>query len=213
MEDVPDPFCSAGRALVKVEACSVCGTDVKMLEHGHKGLRYPRILGHEIVGRIVGLAKDTEDLTRREAEEMFRQVLLNEQPDLQQGAFLAAITAKATPEETAGSWEAINEIDTLKVRRKWTARWWTTAGPAWTPSRLSTSRPPAPIVAAADGIYMAKHGEGDNVEVRHGGHHGGTGSGHGVRRFSGQEEDRERRHRPGFQGTRGMNELSTVGKT
>ena len=39
-----------------------------------------------------------KDLSRAEAKEMFRQVLLNEQPDLQQGAFLAAITAKgATP--------------------------------------------------------------------------------------------------------------------
>jgi L-iditol 2-dehydrogenase len=43
LEDVPDPSCPAGGALVKVEACSVCGTDVKMLEHGHKDLRYPRI--------------------------------------------------------------------------------------------------------------------------------------------------------------------------
>ena len=48
--------------MVKVEACSVCGTDVKMLEHGHKDLRYPRILGHEIVGRVVDLATDVEGL-------------------------------------------------------------------------------------------------------------------------------------------------------
>ena len=53
LEDVPDPVCPAGGALVKVEACAICGTDVKMLEHGHKDLIYPRILGHEIVGRIV----------------------------------------------------------------------------------------------------------------------------------------------------------------
>lgn len=56
------------------------------------------------------------DLTRAQAEEMFRQMLLNEQPDLQQGAFLAALTAKgATPQEIAGSWEAIYKIDTIKV--------------------------------------------------------------------------------------------------
>lgn len=53
LEDVPDPSCPAGGAFVKVEAYSVFGTDVKMLEHGHKDLRYPMILGHEIVGRIL----------------------------------------------------------------------------------------------------------------------------------------------------------------
>jgi len=31
-----------------VKACAVCGTDVKMLEVGHRDLAYPRILGHEI---------------------------------------------------------------------------------------------------------------------------------------------------------------------
>ena len=44
---------------------------------------------------------------------MFAQVLEGEQPDLQQGAFLAALAAKGeTPEEIAGAWEAIREFDT-----------------------------------------------------------------------------------------------------
>jgi L-iditol 2-dehydrogenase len=62
LEDVPDPSCPPGGALVKVEACAVCGTDVKMLEHGHKDLKYPRVLGHEIVGRIVELNTNGTDL-------------------------------------------------------------------------------------------------------------------------------------------------------
>ncbi|NYT09683.1 MAG: anthranilate phosphoribosyltransferase, partial [Methanosarcinales archaeon] len=58
-----------------------------------------------------------KNLDRGEAFNLFRQILKNEQPDLQQGAFLAAITAKgATAEEIAGIWEAIYEVDTMKVR-------------------------------------------------------------------------------------------------
>lgn len=34
-------------------ACAICGTDAKMLEAGHKDLVYPRIPGHEIVGRVL----------------------------------------------------------------------------------------------------------------------------------------------------------------
>lgn len=52
LEDVPDPECPPGGALLEVLACAVCGTDIKMRQAGHKDLAYPRILGHEIVGRI-----------------------------------------------------------------------------------------------------------------------------------------------------------------
>lgn len=50
--DLPDPICPPAGALIRVEACAVCGTDIKMLDQGHRDLRYPRILGHEVVGRI-----------------------------------------------------------------------------------------------------------------------------------------------------------------
>ncbi|MGB5684553.1 MAG: hypothetical protein WBM35_01985, partial [Candidatus Electrothrix sp.] len=48
-----------------------------------------------------------EDLSREEAYSMFCQLLGNEQPDLQQGAFLAALVSKGeTTEEIAGAWQA-----------------------------------------------------------------------------------------------------------
>lgn len=52
LEDLPDPECPEGGALIRVVACAVCGTDVKMLRQGHRDLVYPRVLGHEVVGRI-----------------------------------------------------------------------------------------------------------------------------------------------------------------
>ena len=68
-----------------------------------------RYFGSKVDALIKGLSLD-----RSESRDLFSQILLNEQPDLQQGAFLAAITAKgATPEEIAGIWEAIYEIDTV----------------------------------------------------------------------------------------------------
>lgn len=50
--DLPRPRCPPGGALIRVEACAVCGTDIKILDQGHRDLCYPRILGHEVVGRI-----------------------------------------------------------------------------------------------------------------------------------------------------------------
>lgn len=40
--------------MIEVEACSICASDVKMYRRGHRDLAYPRILGHEVVGRVVG---------------------------------------------------------------------------------------------------------------------------------------------------------------
>ncbi|MCG7840562.1 MAG: alcohol dehydrogenase catalytic domain-containing protein [Methanomassiliicoccales archaeon] len=61
--DTEDPVCPSGGALLKVLACAVCGTDVKMLEHGHRDLRYPRIPGHEVTAEIMEMG-DSNSLLR-----------------------------------------------------------------------------------------------------------------------------------------------------
>jgi threonine dehydrogenase-like Zn-dependent dehydrogenase len=40
-----------GQALVAVESVGVCGTDVSIF-HGHIPVEYPRVLGHEVIGRV-----------------------------------------------------------------------------------------------------------------------------------------------------------------
>src|ERR687886_393595 len=48
VEDVAEP---EGEVLVRVEAATACGTDVKMLRHGHRVLGpYPSRFGHETAG-------------------------------------------------------------------------------------------------------------------------------------------------------------------
>ncbi len=100
-----------------------------------------------------------KSLSRAQAKEMFRQVLLNEQPDLQQGAFLAAITAKgATPQEIAGSWEAIYEIDTIKVTPNVDSPLVDNCGTGMDTIKTFNISTAASIAAATDGVVMAKHG-------------------------------------------------------
>ena len=49
--DVPDPVPAAGEVLVRVEAATTCGTDVKMWRRGHPLLAaYPARFGHETAG-------------------------------------------------------------------------------------------------------------------------------------------------------------------
>jgi L-iditol 2-dehydrogenase len=55
LEQVVDPVLPQGGAVLELVACAICGTDAKMLENGHRDLVYPRILGHEMVGRIIAI--------------------------------------------------------------------------------------------------------------------------------------------------------------
>ncbi|MBI0582586.1 MAG: alcohol dehydrogenase catalytic domain-containing protein, partial [Methanomassiliicoccales archaeon] len=53
VDEVDDPLMPKGGVLLKVRACAVCGTDIKMLEVGHRDLTYPRIPGHEVTAQVL----------------------------------------------------------------------------------------------------------------------------------------------------------------
>ncbi len=57
-ETVPDPVPAPNEAVVRVHACSICGSDLHAFHGKHPRLTFPRILGHEFAGEIVALGKD-----------------------------------------------------------------------------------------------------------------------------------------------------------
>lgn len=110
-------------------------------------------------GATVGKLTRGEGLSRAETKEAFRQVLMDEQPDLQQGAFLAALVAKGeTPEEIAGSWEAIYEYDTARVAPETSEPLVENCGTGMDSLKTFNISTAAAVVAAAGGVCMAKHG-------------------------------------------------------
>ncbi len=53
VKEVKIPKCPPDGILIKVEACAICGTDVKVYRFGHRLIKPPRITGHELAGIIV----------------------------------------------------------------------------------------------------------------------------------------------------------------
>lgn len=47
------PVVSEDEVLLRVRACSMCGTDVKISRSGHPNMTSPQVMGHEIAGEIV----------------------------------------------------------------------------------------------------------------------------------------------------------------
>ncbi|MCI8376348.1 MAG: alcohol dehydrogenase catalytic domain-containing protein [Lachnospiraceae bacterium] len=56
-QELPKPKTPAGGVLVKVKACSICGSDLRTIRHGHAAIKEPRVLGHETVGIIEELGE------------------------------------------------------------------------------------------------------------------------------------------------------------
>lgn len=56
-DEIPVPAPESGGLLVKVEACAICGTDLKMFLKGDPRVPTGQTIGHEFVGVIVELGK------------------------------------------------------------------------------------------------------------------------------------------------------------
>lgn len=52
VEDLADPRCGEDELLVKVDACAVCGTDLKTFNHGNPRITPPLTMGHEFTGIV-----------------------------------------------------------------------------------------------------------------------------------------------------------------
>jgi L-iditol 2-dehydrogenase len=58
LQQVPEPSCGAGQLRVRVEACAVCGSDLKAFQSGNPRMQPPITMGHEFAGRIDAVGRD-----------------------------------------------------------------------------------------------------------------------------------------------------------
>ena len=109
-------------------------------------------------GAIVARLTRGEDITREEARECWRQICDEEQSDLQQGGFIGALKAKPeTPEEVAGTFEALYEHDTLKVQVDTPEPLIDNCGTGADTLKTFNISTGAAIIASACGLYVVRH--------------------------------------------------------
>lgn len=59
LEKVPVPDVPEGGLLLKVDACGLCGSDLRTLRSGHERVTFPWILGHELAGEVVKVGSES----------------------------------------------------------------------------------------------------------------------------------------------------------
>ncbi|MBF0231646.1 MAG: anthranilate phosphoribosyltransferase [Desulfamplus sp.] len=110
-------------------------------------------------GALITRLIQKQSLTRQESKDAFTEMFKNEVSEMQQGAFLAALNAKGeTADEVAGSWEAIYEIDTHKVRLSEDIVVVENSGTGMDTFKTFNISTAASLIASAGGICMARHG-------------------------------------------------------
>ncbi len=58
METRPDPVPGAGEVILRIRRIGVCGTDLHAFQGDQPYFSYPRVLGHELCGELVGSFED-----------------------------------------------------------------------------------------------------------------------------------------------------------
>ncbi len=62
IKQVADPTPLPSEAVVKVEACGICGTDIHVLRGEFAPTRYPIVPGHEFCGEVVAIGSDARNV-------------------------------------------------------------------------------------------------------------------------------------------------------
>ncbi|GHU81528.1 alcohol dehydrogenase [Spirochaetia bacterium] len=62
LKDVPVPAAKNNSGVIKIEATSICGTDIRAFRFGSAKIKAPRIIGHEAVGTFVEVGKDVKNV-------------------------------------------------------------------------------------------------------------------------------------------------------
>lgn len=63
LENLPVPKPGPSEALVRVRACGLCGTDVKVADGNIPSVRLPLVPGHELAGEVVELGEGAQGLS------------------------------------------------------------------------------------------------------------------------------------------------------
>ena len=58
VKEVPTPVPDDDSVLLRMRACAVCGSDIRIFHHGNNRVHPPQILGHEIAGEVAAVGKN-----------------------------------------------------------------------------------------------------------------------------------------------------------
>jgi L-iditol 2-dehydrogenase len=63
VKEVEEPVCPDDSVMIRVRACAICGSDLRLFRRADRRLTFPQIIGHEIAGEIAEVGAAVKDFT------------------------------------------------------------------------------------------------------------------------------------------------------
>jgi L-iditol 2-dehydrogenase len=158
IEDAPEPSPGAGDVLLRIHACSTCGTDVKIFRHGHHKITPPRVLGHEIAGEVVAVGPEVGGWTIGDRVQVIAAIPCGRCTDCRQGRMTVCPNQEAMGYQYDGGFAELMVVP-AKVRA--------VEGLNRIPSNVSYAEASVaePLACVLNGQMLARVGPADDVVV------------------------------------------------
>lgn len=101
---VPMPVCGADELLVKVDACAVCGTDLKSMVSGNPRIKAPKTMGYEFAGLIESVGPAVEGVAAGERVVMATSVSCGDAITATADTAISATTLPRWDSATRAAW-------------------------------------------------------------------------------------------------------------
>jgi L-iditol 2-dehydrogenase len=158
LEEAPRPEAGPGEVLLRVKACSTCGTDVKIFKSGHHRIAPPRVMGHEIAGEVVGVGPDVPAWSPGDRVQVIAAIPCGQCGECRRGRMTVCPNQESIGYQYDGGF-----ADYLKVPAKVLA----VNGLNRIPAHVSYAEASVtePLACVLNGQTLARVGEGDDVVV------------------------------------------------
>lgn len=117
IEEREKPRCQEGEILLRVWACAICGTDVRIYYQGQKNVVPPQVIGHEIAGTIEDFGEKVSGYERGERVILVTPVGCNQCEFCRQGRHNLCLDFKALGYHYPGGFSEYMIIPAEAVRQ------------------------------------------------------------------------------------------------
>jgi L-iditol 2-dehydrogenase len=158
LQDFPPPLPARDSAVIRVLACSVCGTDLRAWQHGNERITPPRITGHELCGEIVEIGPACEGFSVGDLVSVAPAIGCGECPACRKGYSNLCDTLQTIGFQFDGGFAEFMEMPALAFRRGHVHK--VPAGVS--PEEAALAEPIACVVNGQDFLHITK---GDSVAI------------------------------------------------
>jgi L-iditol 2-dehydrogenase len=158
LEEVPEPVLGQGDLLVRVRACSTCGTDVKIWRYGHHHIVPPRVMGHELAGEVVAVGEAVDGWAAGDRVQIIAAIPCGECDECRHGAMTVCPNQESMGYHYDGGFAPFMVVPTKVLR---------VAGVNRIPDGLSYAEASVaePLACVLNGQMLARVGPNDDVVV------------------------------------------------